>query len=273
MRRFALVLLLVAAACTQEPVVSESTTTTTGETTTTGAQTEVCLTGSEPFSPEGALGAFPASGADAALVTRIHWQEFPACERLEIELGTAGGAPALESPAIAGFFIRDAGVLRVTLGSRVEQSHVSDQVIGTKLVDRVFVVRSLDGTVFVDIHLAAPALARVSSGRGPGRALVDLRPGGGAYTNPALATPAVVVVEPAGGAVTFPFSVGGYVRGDIPLIEATLTSGSGETSETSVPPATDEDLWRSFVVLFPNGPTGAVTLDLNGLTAVQLDAS
>ena len=268
--RWLALMVLILAACTQTPVVEEPTTSTAAATSTTGNQAEVCLTGSEPFSADGGIGAFPASGADAALIARIHWQKFAACERLEIELGTAGGAPALESPAIAGFFIRSAGVLRVTLGSRVESSHVSDQVIDSKLIDRVFVVRSLDGTVFVDIHLAAPALARVSAGRGPGRALVDLRPGGGAYSTPALATPAVVVVEPAGGVVSYPFSVGGYVRGAISLIEATLTNGAGDTASASGPPAGDPDLWRSFVVLFPNGPPGSVVLDLNGLTAVEL---
>lgn len=266
-------LAVVLVACTGTPS-PDSSTTTSEPATTTSVQTggAVCLTGDDPFLADGAIGALTASGVDAAVITRMSWQDFGACERLEIDLGTSGGAPALEAPAVAGFFIRDAGVLRITLGPTVESSHLTDYLIETTLMDRLFVVRSLDGSLFVDIHMSAPVLARVSSARSPARAIIDLRPGGTGYPNAAKYSPSVVIVEPAGGAVSYPFSVGGYVKGDVGVVEASLVGTDGASTETSTPPAADLDLWRSFVILFPNGPIGDLRLDISGLAEVAIEA-
>lgn len=276
MRRLLLAVVVTAAACAPAPD-SPSTTVAplaSSTTTTTAPPAEgpppVCLAGEDPFFQEGSAGATSRTRTDAAAIGAVRWEVHEGCERVEVGLTTGEGAPAVDPPTVASFLIRSAGVLRVTLGREVAASAIAEQLIDTDLVDRAFVVRAADGSLFVDLHLAAPAFARVRSASGPARVVVDLQPGGPAYRHPPARQGDVIVVEPAGGVGTYPLAVSGYVRTGDREVSGTLTGAAGERATTSSPVGDQADAWGSFVLLFADGPIGPVDVAVAGAVTVTL---
>lgn len=92
---------------------------------------------------------------------------------------------------------------------------------GGQLAEQAFIVRSGGVSVrslFVDVHLASPAEARVLTVGSPARVVVDLRPGGGSLGAPAeqlfgAQDPAgVVVFTPISGPASYPLRITGYAR-------------------------------------------------------------
>lgn len=254
------------------PVSTTGAPTSTAPATTLAAEgpLPVCLAGEDPFFQEGNAGAVSRSRTDAAAVGTVRWEVHEGCERVEIGLTTGEGAPAVDPPTVASFLIRGAGVLRISLGREVALSAIAEQLVDTELVERVFVVRAVDGSLFVDLHLAAPAFARVRSASGPARVVVDLQPGGPAYRHPPARQGDVIVVEPAGGVGTYPLAVSGYLRTGAAEVSATLTGVAGERVTAASRVANQADAWGSFVVLFGDGPIGTVDVAVAGAVTVSL---
>lgn len=274
MHRLLAVVLLVAA-CTPAPT---PTTTITTITTTTSATSEVgevpaCLQGTGPYQQEGNAGATSSRQSDATVLFGVDWQVYDECEQLVLRLSTTEGAPPVRSPGMTSFFLRDAGVVRIVLGDSVTDTNLAEQLVDTALIERLYVVRSLTGPLFVDLHLAAPAFVRVTTVDGPGRIVVDLQPGGPPFARRPLRSDDVVVVEPADPALAYPFSVTGYVRTRNDRVTATITSLSdGSTvSATGIVP-TQDDAWGSFGLLFQQGPTGRVLVDVAGVVDFEATA-
>ncbi|MFO7549060.1 MAG: hypothetical protein R6X29_09370 [Acidimicrobiia bacterium] len=263
MRRSWVVIVFVVAACTPQVEPEPATTTTTQPpvATTSVAPIEVppCLAGEAPFIESGSASPPGRTAGDARTLREISWDEFERCDRLVFSFGSEAGAPAVVPPAVATFLDRATGVLRVSLPAEVDGSVIATQLVDTKLVDRVFVVRTADGTLALDVHLAAAALARVQASTAPSRITVDLVPGGSGYGSSPLLTEDVVVLTPTGGSVAYPFAVTGYRWGDLGAVRVSTPSASQEATTTT---AEGSDGWSSFVALFPDGPTGPVVLEL-----------
>lgn len=227
-----------------------------------------CDDGPRPFVASGNAGAVPRGQTDARRVDTIRWATDEGCTRIEIGVVTATGAPAVDPPGIASAFLRDVGLLRITVGDEVGTSTISTQAVDG-LADRVFVVSAPDGGMFIDVHLAEPAFARVDAATAPGRIVVELRAGGPGYGSSPIIGEDLVVVDRPLGAATYPFSVSGYVRSGTGSVDA-LLEVEGETVRLEAPHGPTETTWGSFVILVPDGPVGDATLTIEERATIEL---
>ena len=278
-----LVAVLVLAACAPGPNSASTTTpptagntdeapTSTVTSTTTAGVEPPCEAGSEPFVDSGGAGLIERGDTDSAIVSGVRWASYPSCVRVVVEFAASSGAPAVLPPGVGPLFIRSAGVLRLQLDSAVSQSSLLDQVVDTDLVDAAYVVRRTTGDLFVDLHLGAPALVRVSVASGPARVVVDVLAGGEPYRSPAIVTGDLVVVDPVGETAIYPFTVNGYTRSGAQTMTVAIEAGGtdqvfdGEIGARS-------DAWGAFTVLVPDGPDGSATMVVGERVPISLDLS
>jgi hypothetical protein len=142
------------------------------------------------------------------------------------------------------------------LDDLVATTAIADRVVERDLVDRVYVVRSLDGDLYVDIHLGSAVLARASINRSPAEVIVDLQPGGPELGARPLITDNVVVISPTGGQAAYPVTVDGYAR----TFEAAVVlriRAEGELAVEEVATAADYLVtWGEYQFEVPDGPQG-----------------
>ncbi len=265
------------AACAPETTTTTTalpTTSTTSSTTipVSGGPIPCCLTGDQLFVGSGSLGILSAGRSDSETITRFSWETHDECERLTIQFNSGGGAPALDPPSGSAMILGDSGVIRITLDRAITESAVSEHLVSSRFVNKIYVVRSNDETLFVDIHLAEPALARITSSSSPAMIRLDLRPDGTKYSTPPIVSDDLVIVHPTTGNISYPFSVLGYTRKS-GKIEATITGETGEVAKASSPVTERGDTWRAFVLLFPLGPTGAINVEIEDTVQFELTSS
>lgn len=233
----------------------------TGETLTTG----VCAEGDVPFTSEGQMDIgvlegdrAPAVDSDSATLSTLTWESDGTCDRLRISFTTADGAPAVSPPAARGTFNREAGVLRVELGASVARTSWSTYRIDTPIVDIAYVVRRLEGNLMVDVHLAAPAFARMTTDSGPASLVLDVQRGGEPYPTVPVVGSDAIVVSPTGGVKPYPVTVDGYIQTDQGSLPGLIAGTDGTRAGTTSAINTDPVAWEAFVMVFPTGPTGTV---------------
>ena len=192
------------------------------------------------------------------MVTGLRWTGHEGCEQIVVELATAGGAPATEPGGVRAELLRDRGIIRLRLDDLVGSTAVADQVVDRDLVDRVFVVRSLAGDLFVDIHLGSGVLARASVNQSPAEIVVDLQPGGSELESRPLVADTTVVVSPTGNRVEYPFFLEGYAR----TFEATVIMRIRQGDRLDVEDVTSAAdylvTWGEYRFDIPSGPNGKV---------------
>jgi hypothetical protein len=275
-----LILFLPVAACSPAPPASTASSTTAQSSTTvarsttssTGSATaaQVCAGDIPPFYQDGPLDPVGSADADAAVVGPVTWETHRECERLHIEFATREGAPAVTPPLVRTEFLRDSALVRLTFPSGIDASSIAHEIVSTDLMRGFYVVRALDGSTFVDLHLAAPCFVRVQTEASPAAIDVDLIPGGPPPSHPALAADDVVVVQPTGGDVAYPITVLGYALSDRAGVTASLVTGDA-TFRTESLVAEDTTMWGAFAMVFPNGGTGPVTLTVEGGPEIALN--
>ena len=227
-----------------------------------------CLTPEPPFGNEGQIGSYYPTGSDSALLATIDWQPWAECERFVFSLASPEGAPTLVPPTAVLISFAERGVIRLQMGPEVNTSAVAYQLVNTRLVDRLYVVKSPDGGLIVDLHLAEPAAARVIPRSAPATLTVDLRPGGASFFHQPIITSQAVLFLPSGReAIHYPFTVNGYLRPGTEEPVATLTGADGTVTEARFPLAGVDDVWSSFVAVFPEGPSGWATLQVEDAQA------
>lgn len=246
---------LVIVGCSDPTPSPEPTTTTTlVSTTTSQPPTDGCGPPGS-FNDGGNVANFPGTGSDARAIGLISWETRPDCERFTIAFQSNEGAPATTPPAVRVGFIDGLPILRIAVSSTA--SVITDQSVETAMVDRLYVVRSLDGTMFVDLHLGVSALARVTVHESPAEVVIELRPG---ILDP-VARPSIserlVVTSPVEGArVALLVRVGGYARsfGDGVLIIA--TAGANILHEQSAETPDNTTGWVEYraTLSLPRGP-------------------
>jgi hypothetical protein len=222
MRKLSLLTLILVVACTTESgTTSTEPTPTTGPSTTasvaptsagsstTAVEVGGCGDGGE-MSEDGEVASADGNASDAEQIGAITWETDPDCERFTIALVTAQAAPATSVPTMSAELIRSSAVLRVFLD--LEATSVTDQLVQSGLVDRIYIARRADRSLFVDFHLSSPALARVSVEESPGQVLVELEPGGSEYDGLSAFAQNVVVITPTTGSVEVPTEIAGYSR-------------------------------------------------------------
>jgi hypothetical protein len=258
-----LVMTLSACVDDADPTTTSTTATATTTSTTVGPTVTTTPTGDPGCPGDGAIedGELLASNepsSDAEQISTIGWVGNQACEVFTIEFTTDQGAPATTPPSVEAVFLREVGIVRVAID--VEMTSITDQLAETALVRQVFVPRSEDRTLFVDLHLSSPALATVTTSASPARIIVSLEPGGSDYAGtPAIAVN-VVLVTPLEGPVEVPVLVNGYSRNFEANTIGRIVQGVDVLAEGFTTAADWTETWGEFTLMLEPAGSGAADL-------------
>jgi len=240
-------MLLVLSACAQlgAPGTTSATTSSTSPTPTSTLPPVVDCPGAGEFEEGGGIADLDGSGTDSARLGRVSWEESDRCETFNFDFETSEGAPATTTPDVQIDHLESFQVIRISID--VDSSVVIDQLVETDLVDRLYVVQALDGGMFVDLHLAAPAAARATALASPARLSVELRPGFVQMEGSPSHSDGVVLVSPTTEAdVATTTQLVGYARtseGDVMIV---VTQAGTLVIETSATPAESDTAWGEF---------------------------
>jgi hypothetical protein len=225
----------------------------------------VCLSGDTPFVDDGTVARLGEGGGDAEQLAAVRWAAHPGCERVVVDLLTAGAAPASSIGSASVAILDGTGVIRVSLPDAVRTTGIADSLLEGDLAQRAFVVRLGDGTLAVDIHTATsvPVRSRAFTVDAPARIVVDLAPapeGGATVAAPPLIGPNVVLLAPLGGEVGYPLRVTGYARTFEANVIARILSDGDVAAQAFTTAADWLAAWGSFSLDLPSGPSGPVSL-------------
>lgn len=256
------VTVLAVAACSSATIDPEPTSTGPEPVTTTAPTTTLPLVAGCPdegeFVEDGTIASFDQDQSDSSVIGQISWTADEACETFTFSFVTSEGAPATTPPTVAAAYVEGVPVIRVAVDA--DQTIITDQLVETGLIDRLYVVRSLEGGSFIDLHLAAPAQARLHIDGSPATVTLDLQPGIVEYPTAATASDIVVVVTPLDtGVVTPTIEVTGYARTFESNVMIIATAGDQLVAEMNTTAAGGLETWGEFrarIVL----PPGEVSL-------------
>lgn len=260
MRSFIACLLLGATACggqatvTTTPAAVSTTTAPPTTTTTTPSQGIGCPNETE-FVGTGQIDRITQPSSDSRTLGLVSRQVTDGCERFGFDFDTAENAPATTPPSVTASFLEGERVIRIALG--INRTVITDQLVETRLVDRMFVVRALDGSIFVDLHLKEKADGRILLSNSPARLTIELHPAPGEISAaPSVSSRMVLIAPAAGETVGEEVDITGYARtaeanvlvvaarADEVLVEETTTAAAwvetwGEFATTvTLPPGT-----------------------------------
>ena len=191
--------------------------------------------------------------SDATKIGAISWDEGVGCETFRIAFETSEGAPATTPPTVTVDYLDPAPVLRIRLD--VDSTVVTDQLVESALVERLYVVRSLDGDMFIDFHLAAPAQTRFDIETSPAALLLDLQPGIVQHPTPPAGSEITVVVDPLDGVTVEPnFTITGYARTFEANVLVIATSDGQVVAQSNTTAADWLDTWGEFAIEVAVGP-------------------
>ncbi len=267
-------LLLAACSPTPGPTTATGVTPTAGTAPSTtlsvrGGPIPICATEDVRFALDGNAGTVDAPQSDASTLAGVTWFSTGECDRLSMSFSSSSGAPALDPPVAAAVMIRRLGILRVSLGSTVADTTVFDEVVDSEFVKAFYVVRDQTGALFIDLHLAAPAEARLVASSSPGLLSLDFREGGDPYPSTPVVGSRAVLIEPTSGPVSGPIVASGYRYGPGSL-DPRLETASGEVFP-AVDDAEDSPEWRTFAYVFGDPPPGPARLVIGGAEMTTLD--
>jgi len=243
------VIVMAVAACSPQNSAATTTTTTPASATSTTPSTTIPLVAGCPedgeFTEGGDVSTIEQTASDADTIGLITWAVEDACETFTVSFETSEGAPATTPPTVSAAYIEDVPVIRLTLDA--DQTVITDQLVETPMVDRLYVVTALDGGMFIDIHLASPAQARIAVESSPAQLVLDLQPGIVDYPTPIAISEHTVVVTPLDGSTgTLRVPVSGYARTFESTVLLIATAG-GEVVEEEFATAADSlETWGEF---------------------------
>lgn len=229
-----------------------------------------CAGDQPPFTEFGAMGSGGSARSEAAVVDALGWDVLDGCDRFRLTFSTPEGAPAVSPPTVGAEFLRHAGVIRIQLASSVMETAVFEQLIDSDLMRRAYAYSTAAGTLIVDLHLAKPAFARVVTETGPAAVVVELIPGGDPYAAPADTGDRIVVIGPDPEVVGYPITVTGYADPELRQISARLEAGDGSVIAAEAAIAEAAGPWGGFALVFPDGPSGDVTITVEGGPVLEL---
>lgn len=256
---------LVVTACTANGSVTTSdglpTTTTSSNPTSTLPPVVECP-GEGEFEEGGGIATLDVIGSDSSTIGRISWETSHRCETFHFDFETSEGAPATTVPDISIDHLDSFQVVRV--GIDVDASVITNQLVETDLVERLYVVRSLDEGMFVDLHLSQPAAVRATTTSSPARLSIDLRPGFVPFAGESEMDNQVVLVSPAADTeVGTPTRFSGYARTFEGTVVVLASQGDSIVSEAETTAADHLETWGEFQVEL-SLPEGAVSVFLGG---------
>ncbi len=210
------------------------------------------------FTESGQVARVDQPSSDTNILGLISWQGDNGCERFRFDFETTEGAPATTPPSVAVEFLASGQILRIHFG--LDTTVLSDQLVETTLVDRLFVVRALDGGMYVDLHLASPAQARAFVSNSPAALTVELQMGIEPFAGNAAVSERTVLVEPMAGTETGTLiEVTGYSRAFEATVLVIATQADDVVAETSTQAADWSETWGEFRTTIDT-PVGPITL-------------
>lgn len=223
----------------------------------------ICLQG-DAFAASGEILDADQVNGDARQLSAMRWERHDGCERFVIDLATAEGDPATAAGPVRAELLRELGVVRVHLrGVETVDADATEAVFDGPLTSAAFAVWAPEGRwVYVDLHLDRPAEAHVHHLADPARAVVDLRPGGPDLPDPATRGRRVVVLTPRPGEASYPLVVTGYARTFEANVVARLVQSDEVVRDTFTTATAWADAWGHYTLTLPDGPTGAVQLQV-----------
>ncbi|HEY5889814.1 MAG TPA: Gmad2 immunoglobulin-like domain-containing protein, partial [Acidimicrobiia bacterium] len=226
-------------------ILPPGTGTTTPSSSTSAPQSIGCPQDAE-FIDEGRIARITQPSSDAKTLGLISIQTAEGCERFGFNFETNENAPATTPPSIDGEFLDNGGIVRIYMD--IDQTVLTDQLVETPLVDRLFVVRSLDGSMFVDVHLARPARARINVTNSPAGMTLELSPRDGELPPSAAISDRVVLITPRSEAVVDGpvVDVGGYARTFEANVLVLATVGGAVVARTNTTAADWVSTWGEF---------------------------
>ncbi len=243
-----LILAVALSACAGAGSDATTTTSTEVEPTPAPATTRPLVVGCPAegrFIEGGVVDQVDNPGSDTTTIGLISWQADEACETFEITFETSEGAPATTPPSIRAEYVDDVGVIRLWMSAR--ETVISDQLVETTLVNRIYVVRSIDGGMFIDFHLDGPSQARIVAESSPARLTLQLQPGIVEYTSAPAALGPVVLISPADDdTVPTTVTVEGYARTFESNVLILATQGDVVVFEENTTAADSVDTWGEF---------------------------
>jgi hypothetical protein len=231
------------------------------EAAATDSAAAVCLLGGS-FAFDGAIATGSAEAGDGRRIGELRWSAHDGCERFVIGLLAEDGRAARRAGAVTAEVMRDLGVVRVTM-REVETADptATEAVMDGDLAASAYVVWSPEGRwTYVDVHLASPAEARVSTLDDPARVVVDLRPGGDAVPERAPRAERVVVLQPREGSTTYPLTVTGYARTFEANVVVRLEQQGRDVLQAFTTATAWVDAWGHYSLTIADGPTGPTIL-------------
>ncbi|MFP3882202.1 MAG: Gmad2 immunoglobulin-like domain-containing protein [Actinomycetota bacterium] len=273
-----LTLLVLVAGCTNagtgSTVTSSSTTSTSVGTSTTSLPPVVECPGVGEFEEGGTIADIPSEGSDSRNIGQISWERNDRCETFHFEFVTSESAPATTPPGLSVDHLESFQVIRVRLD--IETAVVKEQLVETDLVDRIYVVRSLSGDLFLDLHLSEPAAARASVSSSPARLTLELRPGFVPFMGTSTIGEDLVLTSPAQNEVSGDIQLLGYARTTSGEVTAVATQDDSVAAEATTTTADGAGSWGEFRIGL-SLPTGQFSVfigeenDDEGLQGVTVD--
>lgn len=259
MRPLIVCLLVLAAACNGQSTpttiaLPPSSTTTSSTTTTTLATSEIGCPQEAEFVGSGQIDRITQPSSDSRTLGLVSRQVEGSCERFGFDFDTAENAPATTPPSVTATYLDGERVIRIALG--IDRTVITDQLVETRLVDRLFVVRALDGTMFVDLHLNEKTNARVSLSNSPARLTIELHPAAGEIGPAPTVSSRMVLLAPRDGAtVDEEIDVAGYARTSEANVLIVATLADEVVLEESTTAADWVETWGEFrsTVTLPPG--------------------
>lgn len=242
----------------------------TRETTTTSTPATVSSTvavstlppvvecpGTGEFEEGGSIADIDGEGSDGVHLRRVSWGTSDRCESFSFEFETSEGAPATSVPAIRVDHLDSFQVIRVRMD--VDAAVLTDQLVETSLVNRLYVVRALGGGMFVDLHLNEPAAARARVESSPARLTIELRPGLVPFKGVSTIGDQVVVVSPTRDAVVGAApTLSGYSRTFEANVMVVVSQEGEVVTETTTTAADYLETWGEFETTL-SLPSGTVS--------------
>ncbi len=199
----------------------------------------------ERFAGEGRVMRVDQPESDTAIVGLISWRSAEGCEVFQIDFQTAEGAPATTPPSVVVEFLRSRQIVRIHVNAL--KTVITDQLVETDLVDRLYVVRSIDGEIFIDLHLRLPVQVRSRVTNSPARLILELQKGETGFEGAAAISDQTILVNPWSGDQTATnIEVSGYARTANGEVLVIATAGNQVVAEKTIETADSSQTWGEF---------------------------
>ena len=128
---------------------------------------------------------------------------------------------------------------------------------------RVFVVRSMDGNLSIDIHAVEQQAiaARAFTTGSPSTLVIDIAAADTPSTRSEGATsPVAIVMTPSPGPALYPVSIEGYAAPGAKRLEIDFIGADDFTANRTIQLIGFNDAWQGFTSVITDGPQGETTL-------------